>query len=37
LPSLSPGEYHVVFGVRDELEEDAIFHDDELIKLKILY
>ncbi|MBW4477257.1 MAG: ABC transporter ATP-binding protein [Tolypothrix brevis GSE-NOS-MK-07-07A] len=37
LPSLSPGEYHIVFGVRDESEEDAIFYDDELIKLKILY
>ncbi|QDL09318.1 ABC transporter ATP-binding protein [Brasilonema octagenarum UFV-E1] len=37
LPSLAPGEYQIVFGVRNESEHDAIFFDDELIQLKIVY
>jgi hypothetical protein len=37
MPSLAPGEYEIVFGIRDESEHDAIFFDDELIKLKIIY
>lgn len=37
LPSLAPGEYRALFGVRDENEEDAIFDDTKLIPLDIEY
>lgn len=37
LPSLAPGEYRALFGVRDENDEDAIFDDTKLIPLDIEY
>ena len=35
LPSLAPGYYEAIFGVRDEYENDAIYYPDEVIPLSI--
>lgn len=35
LPSLAPGYYETIFGVRDEHEIEAIYYPDEIIPLNI--